>query len=757
MRPLALCLPALFVAAAIAQEPSSAPQAHCWYKVAPPLEGRRWDVPLGATDGGELFILGGRTDFGSYKKPRPYDVLKWNGAAWENQFPAGKEWGPLVGNANAPGWKGESWGFLDAEGNARPNWCVYGTFSLGQKYGWDPDTKKFYFYAKEKTFAYDPAAREWMDLKPPTNPEGELGGILLWSSMCYDAHHKRFILFGGGNITSDRGDPGTWAYSPAKNEWTQLKVAEQPPRRANSRLSYDPLAKKILLFGGDSLNVLYMDTWSFDVTTDRWAQEKTFGDPSNRAGHALLWLPNAKQTLLLGGYEYTSSVGYVADQYRPLPFEAWLYKAETRSWTMVQRWAKNQAPQTPSNFFVSAAVQSRDGKDIVTVLGTDGLWQCTFTGDPEPEVKQPRNGWEFKRRTDSYDPVWYTTDVPPADAAKSEQELRDLPTNRWVKRATPKLPGMNMDWGSAVFDTANDKILRFSGGHSAYSGTAPFVYDVKTDRYSLPFAPELPIEYVYSNDQVHGEWSFGGNPWMSGHTYKSTGYDPRLRQMVFAPHDYTYFFDVTSSPPRHWTRNQVTNPYRRDFYNVTLCATPDGCVAWGDPRTGKDRLWKLDAESRTWKPLTVNGALPDKSPDQHGMAFDSKRRRLLLFSNVGKHRGDVTAVDLVTGEATLLNAAGADLARVPSRETAYLPEADVVLLGARATIDGEPRWLFYDCAANAWKTIALAGDDPIGKGTEGKAFHNSVGLMVDPARKLVFAVGQYSHVHVLRPDFAAAR
>ena len=91
-----------------------------------------------------------------------------------------------------------------------------------------------------------------------------------------------------------------------------------------------------------------------------------------------------------------------------------------------------------------------------------------------------------------------------------------------------------MDWGSAVFAPELDQILRFSGGHSAYSGTAPQVYDVKTDRYSLPFAPEMPLEFVYSNDQVHGEWSFGGNPWMTGHTYKSTGYDSRLRCLVFA-------------------------------------------------------------------------------------------------------------------------------------------------------------------------------------------------------------------------------
>ena len=29
--------------------------------------------------------------------------------------------------------------------------------------------------------------------------------------------------------------------------------------------------------------------------------------------------------------------------------------------------------------------------------------------------------------------------------------------------------------------------------------------------------------------------------------------------------------------------------------------------------------------------------------------------------------------------------------------------------------------------------------------------------MFDPARKLVWAVGQHSHVHVLRPDLSAAQ
>jgi hypothetical protein len=109
-----------------------------------------------------------------------------------------------------------------------------------------------------------------------------------------------------------------------------------------------------------------------------------------------------------------------------------------------------------------------------------------------------------------------------------------------------------MDWGTAVFAPEADLILRFSGGHSAYSGTAPQVYDVKSDRYSIPFAPELPIDWCYSNDQVPGEWSFKGNPWMTGHTYKSTAYDPNSNCLVFAPHKYTYFFDPKTGK---WARS----------------------------------------------------------------------------------------------------------------------------------------------------------------------------------------------------------
>src|SRR5204862_3235662 len=133
--------------------------------------------------------------------------------------------------------------------------------------------------------------------------------ILLWLSIVYDGSGKEFILFGGGNMPTERGDAGTWTYAPAENKWEHVKTERQPPARANSRLAYDPVAKKVVLFGGDRLDELVADTWTLDVAAKKWEEKKPARGPAPRAGHALLWLPKAKKLLLLGGYGYTSATG----------------------------------------------------------------------------------------------------------------------------------------------------------------------------------------------------------------------------------------------------------------------------------------------------------------------------------------------------------------------------------------------------------------------------------------------------------------
>ena len=64
---------------------------------------------------------------------------------------------------------------------------------------------------------------------------------------------------------------------------------------------------------------------------------------------------------------------------------------------------------------------------------------------------------------------------------------------------------------------------------------------------------------------------------------------------------------------------------------------------------------------------------------------------------------------------------------------------------------GTPQVWLVDAAGGTPKQITQ-GADPVGK----KAFNNSMGLMYDPGRRLVWAVGQHSQVYALKLDASAA-
>ena len=707
---------------------------------------------------GKWMTLGYHFSPGSGKrKPTTYDDLAFDAAEsqWENYYPAGKDWGPKFGDSTAPRWKDQKPRFQDVEGNVRPNWeAWYWLLGAGRNYAWDSDGKRFIFYIDGSTFSYDPVGREWKDLAARADPQTTFNSrTLLWGSLCYDEANKRVVLFGGGNAETERGDPGTWAYSPATNTWTPLKPAVQPPPRANSALVYDPVSKKVVLFGGDQLNQLVADTWVFDGTT--WEQKKPALSPTPRAGHAMLWLPKAKKVMLLGGYGYTSSTEYTANLSQALPMEAWTYDVAADRWDLVRRIepAKKPAvtagPASPPKHVLHAAV---DGESTVGVVDANRVfwtWNAgPAAGDAALTEKHGVKPGTVTRRTGAYDPAWYSEGVPPADPKQVAAALAALPANQWNLRPTPKAPKPNTDWGSAVYAVDCDKIVRYSGGHSAYCGTAPHVYDTKTDRWSLPFAPEMPIDFVYGNDGTPGEWSFGGNPWMTGHTYKATGYDPNLKQMVFGPHKYPYFFDPLAGK---WTRGTTPNPYRASFYTTTLIPTPTGLVAWtvGDPAK---MFWRLNPADKTWTPLPVKGKFPAPVVDNSGMAYDAKRDRMLAFACVGKDGATMHEYSLTIGETKPIDAAGRENVQAvvraagggkghfEFREAVYLPDSDMVMIGATG--------LFYDCAKNAWFHAKLPSDEP----ALDKHPSYNLGVMADTKRKLVWAVDTNSRVYVLRLD-----
>jgi len=98
------------------------------------------------------------------------------------------------------------------------------------------------------TWAYDPTANTWTNL----NPSGDLPPARNGHSMVYDSATGKVILFGGFGIDIHND---TWAYDPTANTWTNLKpTGELPSGRHFSSAVYDSGTGQVILFGGSGFD-----------------------------------------------------------------------------------------------------------------------------------------------------------------------------------------------------------------------------------------------------------------------------------------------------------------------------------------------------------------------------------------------------------------------------------------------------------------------------------------------------------------------
>jgi N-acetylneuraminic acid mutarotase len=112
------------------------------------------------------------------------------------------------------------------------------------------------------TWAYDPAANIWTNLKP----SGDLPSARDGHSMVYDSSTGKVILFGGSN-ESDPTFNDTWAYDPVGNTWTNLNPSGSlPSGRVGHSMVYDPTTGKVILFGGLGEQGIFDDIWAYGVT-----------------------------------------------------------------------------------------------------------------------------------------------------------------------------------------------------------------------------------------------------------------------------------------------------------------------------------------------------------------------------------------------------------------------------------------------------------------------------------------------------------
>lgn len=113
----------------------------------------------------------------------------------------------------------------------------------------------------------------------------------------------------------------SFAADPSPLTWTQLQPATGFPARAGFAAAYDPVSKKVVVFGGyDANGAIYNETWAFDGNS--WQQIATPTSPTARFGGAMAYDRNIKKIVLFGGAFGLSRLN-----------DTWLFDGATLNWT----------------------------------------------------------------------------------------------------------------------------------------------------------------------------------------------------------------------------------------------------------------------------------------------------------------------------------------------------------------------------------------------------------------------------------------
>ena len=537
-------------------------------------------------------------------------------------------------------------------------------------------------------------------------------------------------------------------------------LALQPPPRLLAPMVFDPKAKRIVMFGGDRWDHLCAETWVYDPAKRAWSERRPAANPAPRAGHALLCLPKSGKVLLAGGYTYASSMSYCAGLYKPLPAEVWCYD------TAADRWSRltDGAGSPTLNNGARAAVVAVSDDDLVTAIepGHRRKKPAAWTFRAEPSAASPAAGGvkpgASVRRGLCFDPEWFD-EAPAADETAVEAKLKGLPANKWVSMNPPKLL-QDRCWGTQVFDADRDQILHWTGGHSSHGGTDPAHYSIRTNRWSTGFAPEEPMETLYSNTGTDGNRPaspFTGRPFLP-HTYQSYCYDPASRKLIWGGVDRAWVYDPGT---RDWDPTVRPTPFRAERHTVGLCPTKHGVVVWSialkHGHGSRSGLWILrDIGENRWDELVkpARDAVLGVGCDRAGMTFDSKRDRLYLFNFGQKQKGRVCYYDFKEKKVGYIDAEGTVPASAGmGREPVYMPEHDLVFLASRAGGRGStPATMIFDPAKEQWLSFE-PGCEKDAKGRALRPAHGvTTGVMWDPKRKFLWASNSRGHVYAMRFD-----
>lgn len=204
------------------------------------------------------------------------------------------------------------------------------------------------------TWIYRFADRAWSQVESP-GPDPRFG-----HAAAVDPTGQRMLVFGGQSADVFFND--TWALDFGSLEWTRLSdgLAAAPSPRYGLAAVLDD-RRRVLISHGFTFDGRFDDTWAFDLDAGQWADVSPAGDgtrPLNRCLHEQVWDPASKSMLLYGG---------CSSGFGPCPQgDLWRFDPGAQTWTELTPSAGPAARTNP------ALVHDRSGERVLLIGGSTG-------------------------------------------------------------------------------------------------------------------------------------------------------------------------------------------------------------------------------------------------------------------------------------------------------------------------------------------------------------------------------------------------
>jgi cysteine-rich repeat protein len=117
-------------------------------------------------------------------------------------------------------------------------------------------------------------------------------------AMAYDKQNNIVVMFGGENTTGTTFDT-TYAWNGSA--WQDVSGTVRPSPRAAHAMAYDEARNEIVVFGGrESDGTRPDDTWTWTLAGG-WVARTTLTRPAGRVNHTMAWDPMRRRVVMFGG------------------------------------------------------------------------------------------------------------------------------------------------------------------------------------------------------------------------------------------------------------------------------------------------------------------------------------------------------------------------------------------------------------------------------------------------------------------------